>query len=299
MRAPVAFTALLLALQSPWREIRVFSRTSKTLLIHRGDDIRPLQLLLMMTRFSKHSIPISRNESSMTRRVAIVGLFCVVAAVLLVFSDNNINNPFVNESSTALLKGRPAVLTLVLQWHDGTKRNMRVKMRPDLSPSSVEYLYNMVNQCGMRATATTCKFYRAETYNLQGIIASPKTADDQHRIVDEQNIEMGTCPDEAVYANWTSTHPCPAYDTTCGCHGPWMTRGMFGWAGGKTGPDFFIDLPARISGTPWHTVFGELADEAAFEVVRELQARPVHEAGGMHMLDEPVPFQVTLDGVEV
>lgn len=230
----------------------------------------------------------------MTRRVtAIVGLFCVAVA-LVVLSDKI---PFVNESSTATLKGgHPAVLTLVLQWYDGTRRNMRVKLRPDLSPSSVEYLYNMVNQCSMRATAPTCKFYRAETYNLQGIIASAKTADDQHRIVDESKIEMGTCPDDAVYANWTATHPCPAYDTTCGCHGPWMTRGMFGWAGGKTGPDFFIDMPPVVSGTPWHTVFGELADEAAFEVVYELQARPVHEAGGMHMLDEPVPFQVTLDG---
>mgnify|MGYP004300881927 CR=1 FL=1 len=33
---------------------------------------------------------------------------------------------------------------------------------------------------------------------------------------------------------------CPSHDPQCGCHGPIMSKGMVGWAGGSAGPDLFI-----------------------------------------------------------
>ena len=33
---------------------------------------------------------------------------------------------------------------------------------------------------------------------------------------------------------------CPSHDPNCGCHGPIMSKGMVGWAGGSAGPDLFI-----------------------------------------------------------
>ena len=75
------------------------------------------------------------------------------------------------------------------------------------------------------------KFYRAEKdLLLQGILA-PAAGTASVR------VELGPCP----VADYKSAARCPAHDPNCGCHGPVMTRGMVGWAGGGGGPDFFIN----------------------------------------------------------
>jgi hypothetical protein len=72
---------------------------------------------------------------------------------------------------------------------------------------------------------------------------------------------------------------------------------MVGWAAGKTGPDFFINMyakPAVWWGTQ-HTVFGEIQDEASFKLFDDvIWNLPIHAVGGLHHLDEPVSFEMQL-----
>lgn len=76
----------------------------------------------------------------------------------------------------------------------------------------------------------TGRFYRVENQLLlQGIISEDSVP---------KNTILGPCPDYAKYQNHATK--CPAHDPNCGCHGPVMTNGMVGWAGGTGGPDFFI-----------------------------------------------------------
>jgi len=69
---------------------------------------------------------------------------------------------------------------------------------------------------------------------LQGVIAHhPSAASEDDVVV----VRLGPCPIE----NYVPENECPKHDPDCGCHGPVMTRGMVGWAGGGSGPDFFIN----------------------------------------------------------
>ena len=64
-----------------------------------------------------------------------------------------------------------------------------------------------------------------------------------------------------------------------------MTQGMVAWAGGGTGPDFFIYTGAGPN-TWWahdHTVFAEVHDED-WPAVEALAALPTDASSGMKML---------------
>ena len=72
------------------------------------------------------------------------------------------------------------------------------------------------------------KFYRAEKQLLlQGIISEGP----------RNKVVLGPCPNP----DYKPKSKCPSHDPNCGCHGPIMTKGMVGWAGGGGGPDFFIN----------------------------------------------------------
>lgn len=106
--------------------------------------------------------------------------------------------------------------------------HLRIRLRPDLSPESVAYIQQVVHT----NTCQACRFYRAEKPGIfQGIVKS-------------ETVSVPT-----VHGNC----PYPQNDTKKEvCHGPIMTRGMVGWAGGLLGPDFFIDTyerPAEFWGT--------------------------------------------------
>ena len=170
--------------------------------------------------------------------------------------------------------------TLVLTTKVGV---INIVLRPDLSPESVSYVREMAttpNACGR------CNIYRAEKPGiLQGIIASPT--------ISIENIPKGPCP--VGYEN--VPNECPAWDTSCNCHGPTMTKGMVGWAAGATGPDFFIDTYEREAkwwGTQ-HTVFGEIQDANSFHVINVIyNTIPTHEVSGLTHLDEPLHFSLSL-----
>jgi cyclophilin family peptidyl-prolyl cis-trans isomerase len=169
--------------------------------------------------------------------------------------------------------------TLVVLTTDLGK--IRIVLRPDLSSESVEYIHRLVEESGK---CQRCNLYRAEKPGiLQGVMAHPDV------IV---NKERGPCP-----ASVRDVHnDCPAWDTNCGCHGPIMTRGTVGWAGGGTGPDFFVDVyerPATWWGT-MHTVFGMIEDDESFAVIDQMWEQPTRDRGGMKLLENPIHFDMEL-----
>jgi cyclophilin family peptidyl-prolyl cis-trans isomerase len=132
-----------------------------------------------------------------------------------------------------------------------------------------------------------CKFYRAEPkLLLQGVIA-----DSNARVSSKKTVLLGPCPD----SEYKPKLQCPPHDPNCGCHGPIMTKGMVGWAGGGGGPDFFINTHAEP--VDWwehqHTVWGEVRDETSFGLVERVYGLPA-KGKGMRMLDEAIEFSLEL-----
>lgn len=120
-----------------------------------------------------------------------------------------------------------------------TLGDIRIVLRPDYSPESVDYLQSVVST----QSCAQCRLYRAEKPGiLQGIIKSPSVP-----LVSQK----GRCPDETAAK---VKNDCPAWDKQCACHGPVMERGFVAWAAGVTGPDFFIDDYKRPA-TWWGTLF--------------------------------------------
>lgn len=178
---------------------------------------------------------------------------------------------------------------------------LRIRLRPDLSPESVAYIRSMVVQPDDNvvdgASPTTfcerCQFYRAEKPGiLQGIMkkASLSSTNAGPSVVEKR----GDCPPGFADV----VNDCPDWDRQCACHGPIMTRGMVAWAGGGTGPDFFIDNyrePAKFWGTQ-HTVFGEILsqEESSFSLLDQIWEFPTHVRNGMTFLENPISFQMVL-----
>lgn len=158
---------------------------------------------------------------------------------------------------------------------------IRIVLWPDLSPESVRY----VRDFAASDDCQRCSFYRSEKGLLiQGAIANREV---------DPNTVLGRCPEP----NFAPKEECPDHDPDCGCHGPIMTRGMVGWAGGGGGPDFFIDVYAEKA--DWwdhqHTVWGEVRDETSFATIDRIHALPVRKESGMLMLEDAIAFSVHLE----
>jgi len=169
--------------------------------------------------------------------------------------------------------------------------DIRIAFRPDLAgPSSIQYIIDVVEAAGAASNTdgkvnngvacSRCKFYRAEKkLLLQGVL--------KQNSIRSNNVSLGPCPEEVP----PQLH-CPAHDPNCACHGPIMTKGMVGWAGGGEGPDFFINTFDKP--VDWwenqHTVWGEL-DEESIRAVESSYELPAHKQS-MMMLDEPIEFTI-------
>ena len=103
---------------------------------------------------------------------------------------------------------------------------LSVRLLPSLSGrSSSDFLMGAADAgCGGSV-------YRAENFLIQGRI------DCAPALAARFPVEKGPCPADAKP---DEGRKCPAHDPSCGCHGPLMTRGMVGWAGGGAGPDWFV-----------------------------------------------------------
>ena len=137
--------------------------------------------------------------------------------------------------------------------------NIRIKLMPEWSETSVEYVRLLAANA---LCSSECKLYRAEPgFLLQGVI-------------------RGFLPANKV------TKEGPKI----------MERGEIGWAGGASGPDFFIYLgkePATHFGKS-HTVWGVIADDESMAVVEKIVMRPAKSEvpGGMHMIEEKMPIEI-------
>lgn len=159
---------------------------------------------------------------------------------------------------------------------------IRVRLRPELSPGSVEYIHQLVKS----HVCHDCKFYRSEKPGiLQGIMSNPEIP---------VNTERGTCPIDVGGIE----NQCPDWDPECGCHGPVMTRGSVAWAGGQAGgPDFFINAykqPAEWWVTQ-HTNFGMIDDMASMGIVEQIFDLPVTKKQGMHFLQDSIHFALSME----
>lgn len=169
--------------------------------------------------------------------------------------------------------------------------DIRIAFRPDLAgPSSIQYIIDVVEAAASKTdgnvnngvACSRCKFYRAEKkLLLQGVIAQNS--------ISSSAVALGPCPEDVP----PDLH-CPEHDPNCACHGPIMTKGMVGWAGGGEGPDFFINTFEKP--VDWwetqHTVWGEL-DEESIRVVESAYDLPAHNQG-MRMLDKPIDITLAL-----
>ena len=157
---------------------------------------------------------------------------------------------------------------------------IHINLRPDLSLPSVQYIRQIVQSS---EPCSKCSFYRAEKPGiLQGILQKPNIA---------PNTILGDCPTEYKTVKVTE---CPPHDPNCGCHGPIMTRGMVGWAAGRGGPDFFIDMYKRKA--DWwanqHTVWGEIVDQGSLDIVMKFFELESHKVGQMTMINDRVSFDI-------
>ena len=171
--------------------------------------------------------------------------------------------------------------TVVLRTEMG---EIRVELRPDLSVESCQYLHELVNS----GLCEECRFYRADAPGiLQGIAKNEAFA---------SIPQKGRCP-SGLDEQQQQQHDCPQTDPMCDCHGPIMTKGMVAWAGGGTGPDFFIDTYDQ-EGDAWghsHTVFGIVNDEESFRVIEHIYHQPVSKNGFASFLQQPIVFEVDLE----
>lgn len=142
------------------------------------------------------------------------------------------------------------------------KGNIRLKLRPEWSESSVAF----VRMLAAHPLCTpACEFYRVEPgFLLQGSLRA---------LIPSNNI------------------------TTKGPRA--MKRGDVGWAGAGPGPDFFIYLGAQPA-THWgtdHTVWAEVADEASLVMADTIAALPPlpTKPGEMHIIAERVKIDVRRD----
>lgn len=180
------------------------------------------------------------------------------------------------------------ILVLVTKHGD-----IRIRLRPDLSEGSVDYIYKLVASYGEGQRCLHCNLYRSEQQGiLQGIMENKKVV--------PVNTVLGTCPDddESSLSASKIKNNCPEWDQDCGCHGPIMTRGAVAWAAGQAGgPDFFIDgykEPAKFWGTQ-HTNFGRIDDAKSFDILDHIFSLPTKVKGDMEFLLEAIHFDLKLE----
>mmetsp|Transcript_57060 Transcript_57060/g.131013 ORF Transcript_57060/g.131013 Transcript_57060/m.131013 type:complete len:313 (-) Transcript_57060:357-1295(-) len=172
----------------------------------------------------------------------------------------------------------------------GQRHTLRLRLLPEHSESSVAFVRH--------AASSGCagELYRSEKdFLVQGRISCTGSS-----LTAAPKVVKGGCPAGAAV---DTARRCPSHDPSCGCHGPIMTKGMVGWAGGSAGPDFFIYTAAMdtarcpvggCAATHWsrdHTVFAMVADDATWATINELYSLPVRP-GGMTFFREKIAMVV-------
>lgn len=110
------------------------------------------------------------------------------------------------------------------------------------------------------------------------------------------HVKLGDCPPDATSNDYSNANNKKDKKVKP-CHGPIMTRGLVAWAGGTTGPDFFINAyekPAKWWGRE-HTVWGEIIDTESLKLVDTIINLPVTvESHGLSFLNERLHFTLEI-----
>ena len=187
------------------------------------------------------------------------------------------------QAAAAAAPPLPDRVQITFDISSGGRRTITLRLLPENSAESVAFL--------REAGGAACRgeLYRSESFLVQGRISCGAGAT-RTKVV-KAGCPAGVTPDRG--------RRCPSHDPHCGCHGPIMTRGMVGWAGGGGGPDFFV-YTGRDPATHWahdHTVFAVVEDEASWATLDAIAALPTQNTG-MTMLVRPLPLVVSAGGGE-
>jgi len=178
--------------------------------------------------------------------------------------------------AAAITVASPSIISLKLQTTSGKEHTLRLRLLPEHSAPSVEFMrFAATHKCGG-------ELYRSEKdFLVQGRIDCPSGG----AAPVPPHVVKGSCPAGVAP---DGKRACPSHDPNCGCHGPVMSKGMVGWAGGSAGPDLFIYTATHscavggCAATHWsrdHTVFAEVADDATWVAIEDLYALPVRRSG--------------------
>ena len=101
---------------------------------------------------------------------------------------------------------------------------LRLKLTPQYSESSAAFV--------KEAAEASCvgELYRSE----RGFLVQGKIDCKRHSGHAMTKVVKGGCP---AGVKVDAGRQCPSHDPQCGCHGPIMSHGMVGWAGGSAGPE--------------------------------------------------------------
>lgn len=134
--------------------------------------------------------------------------------------SSSVNNSAADGAKTGSTTTTTTADYITLQTPHGS---IRIILRPDLSPESVDYVRSLIES--KTCDDQSCRLYRAEKPGiLQGILKSGADADPLVAV--QPNKVFGQCPEKYRDVK----QDCPSHDPNCGCHGPIMVKGgECGW----------------------------------------------------------------------
>lgn len=165
----------------------------------------------------------------------------------------------------------------------GSHGKVRVKLRRETSPLAVQFIHSLLAQSPQ---CTGCSFYRAEAVPATwGSVELP----------DSHNPGRWGPPYALLQGGLRADGVAMPAESTAREDAPVIQRGMVAWAGGGSGPDFFVALAEHPEWGRGHTVWGDVV-EADMVVLERLLALPTKVRPGnppVTNLVTPVPLSVT------
>ncbi|KAL3941107.1 MAG: hypothetical protein SGBAC_004489 [Bacillariaceae sp.] len=204
---------------------------------------------------------------------------------------------------------RELILTVPLYYN----RQIRIQLRPEWSPGSLDYFLRLVEH-----KCSSCSLYRLARQHgdgsgegvVLGVMQNSKSVplntqrgicpEGYHRHYHEPNEDNGDEDESEVKADengkkYDDDNPRENCED-CECQGPILQRGMVAWVGGTPGgPEFFINLyedAVKYEGSR-HAVFGEIVDYETFDLLGEIMEEDT-SLGDSRVLRDELNFYIDL-----
>ena len=193
-----------------------------------------------------------------------------------------------------------------LVFHIRFYGDITVQLRPDLSPGSVKYLHELVEQGCAR-----CYFHRKISLTTSGGNDGNNKKSKYNGFLlgtmSNHNIPLNSAPGKCPSEFRGKDPKCSVWNTNteyCQCNGPRLETGMVGWVEGTFGgPEFFIfnsdsddDSSNNIDLGTKYTIFGQLVssddDEINYEIlldIMDLDTDDVDNKAAITNTDDHIP----------